>query len=252
MSKAIENIIWHPSPNFDERDTDTPVDMLVLHYTGMKTGAEAIERLCDPDAKVSAHYVVEEDGRIFALVKEEMRAWHAGVSSWRGSQNINARSIGIEIVNPGHEFGCRAFPKVQMDAVTALAAHIVARHPIPARNVVGHSDVAPHRKEDPGELFDWQELARCGVGLWVRGKSSSHHKIAPLASNDKGSAVSDLQGALKEFGYDLPQDGHYGAELAGVICAFQRHWRPSKVDGVADEQTQEIIYALLEEVRRLT
>ncbi|MDF2368602.1 N-acetylmuramoyl-L-alanine amidase [Sneathiella sp.] len=252
MSKAIENIIWHPSPNFDAREAGTPVDMLVLHYTGMKTGAEAIERLCDPDAKVSAHYAVEEDGRIFALVKEEMRAWHAGVSCWRGAQNINARSVGIEIVNPGHEFGYRAFPAVQMAAVTVLAADIVARHAISARNVVGHSDVAPHRKEDPGELFDWQELARSGVGLWYRGEASASHKITPLASNDKGSAVSDLQEALKELGYDVVLDGHYGVALSSVIRAFQRHWRPSKVDGEADEETQAIIYALREEVRRLT
>src|SRR5262245_22906182 len=143
--------------------------MLVLHYTGMKTGAEAIARLCDPAAKVSSHYVVEEDGRVFKLAAESERAWHAGVSSWRGASNINARWIGIEIVKPGHEFGYRDFPMAQMAAVGELARAIIARHKIPARNVVGHSDVAPARKEAPGERFDWGFLAAHGVGLWPSG-----------------------------------------------------------------------------------
>ncbi|MEX0582269.1 MAG: N-acetylmuramoyl-L-alanine amidase, partial [Sneathiella sp.] len=160
---ALENILWHPSPNFDERDADTSIDMLVLHYTGMRTAAEALDHLTDETAKVSAHYFIDEDGQVTALVREEHRSWHAGISRWRGQSNINAHSIGIEIVNPGHEFGYRSFPKAQMTAVKALSADIVARHSIPPRNVVGHSDVAPERKEDPGELFDWYGLFEAGV-----------------------------------------------------------------------------------------
>ena len=154
-----------PSPNFDRRG-GVPVSILVLHYTGMQSGAEALARLCDSASKVSAHYVVEEDGGVYALVAEEHRAWHAGVSSWHGETRVNAASIGIEIVNPGHEFGYRPFPRVQVEAVIALCRDILSRHEIPARNVVGHSDVAPMRKEDPGELFPWAWLAAQGVGLW--------------------------------------------------------------------------------------
>ena len=154
-----------PSPNFDSREGQE-IDMLVLHYTGMKTAQEALDRLCDPAAKVSAHYVVDEDGTVYRLVAEENRAWHAGVSSWRGASNVNQRSIGIEIVNPGHEFGYRAFPKAQMETVAALCKGILSRHAIAARNVVAHSDIAPVRKEDPGELFDWKGLAELGIGLW--------------------------------------------------------------------------------------
>jgi N-acetylmuramoyl-L-alanine amidase len=155
-----------PSPNHDERPAGTPIDMLILHYTGMRTGAAAVARLRDPASRVSCHYVVEEDGAVFRLVAEERRAWHAGVSQWRGHTLLNGRSIGIEIVNPGHEWGYRPFPALQMAAVCDLCLDVLARHPIPARNVVGHSDVAPDRKEDPGELFDWEGLAANGVGLW--------------------------------------------------------------------------------------
>lgn len=252
MSKAIKNIIWHPSPNFDEREAETPIDMLVLHYTGMKTAKAALERLTDETAKVSAHYFVQEDGRILALVEEEMRAWHAGVAHWRGADNINARSIGIEIVNPGHEFGYQPFPDVQMESVVVLAADIVARHPIPAWNVVGHSDVAPNRKQDPGELFDWRQLARKGVGLWYKEDTRVSHQNASLVSGEEGSSVSAIQVALKEIGYDVLINGIYDDALTTVIYAFQCHWRPSKVDGNVDGETREIIYALRDEVRRLT
>src|SRR5579875_1706400 len=155
-----------PSPNQDDRPPGTPIDILLLHYTGMRSAAEAIDRLRDPVARVSSHYVVEEDGQIWRLVPEERRAFHAGVSHWRGHETLNGRCIGIEIVNPGHEWGYRPFPALQMAAVCDLCLEILGRHPIPARNVVGHSDVAPDRKQDPGELFDWQGLAANGVGLW--------------------------------------------------------------------------------------
>ena len=154
------------SPNFDARPPGARIDMLVLHYTGMVSAEAAIERLCDPAAKVSAHYLIDEDGAVRRLVDENHRAWHAGEASWRGKSDINARSLGIELVNPGHEFGYRPFPEAQMAALEALAQDILARHTIEARNVVGHSDVAPRRKTDPGELFDWRRLAEAGIGLW--------------------------------------------------------------------------------------
>ncbi len=156
-------ITQSPSPNFDERG-GVPVSILVMHYTGMKSGAEALARMCDDEAKVSAHYMIEEDGRIFQLVDESKRAWHAGVSSWDGITDVNAHSIGIELVNPGHEWGYRAFPEAQMLSLIALSKDILERHPIPPKNVVGHEHVAPERKQDPGELFDWEWLKREGVG----------------------------------------------------------------------------------------
>ena len=205
-----------PSPNQDDRPSGTPIDTLILHYTGMPSGAAAIDRLRDPVARVSSHYVVVEDGAIFRLVAEERRAWHAGISSWRGHTLLNGRSIGIEIVNPGHEFGYRPFPALQMAAVCDLCLAILARHPIPARNVVAHSDVAPDRKEDPGELFDWEGLAANGVGVWPA------HEGAP-----EGDALT----LLGRIGYrtDLP--------LALLLRAFQRHWRQEQVDGIADAGT---------------
>lgn len=205
-----------PSPNQDARPDGAPVDMLILHYTGMESGAAAIARLRDPAAKVSAHYVVEEDGRILRLVPEERRAWHAGVSQWRGMTGLNARSIGVEVVNPGHAHGYRPFPALQMAAVCDLCLEILARHPIPPRHVLAHSDIAPDRKEDPGELFDWEGLARSGVGLWP-----AEEECAP----------ADPAALLAAIGYrtDLP--------LPVLLTAFQRHWRPDRVDGVADAAT---------------
>lgn len=194
------HIIQQPSPNFDTRPANLNIDMLVLHYTGMKTGKEALDRLCDPEAEVSAHYLIEEDGQVFQLVDEQHRAWHAGVSYWRGQTNINARSIGIEIVNPGHEWGYRPFPDVQIQSVTQLCKGILDRHPIEARNVVGHSDVAPSRKEDPGELFPWQKLAQDGIGLW------------PFP--------------VETFGDDLSAFGYDCRDQIKAIEAFRRHFRP--------------------------
>jgi len=211
-------MIDHPSPNHEPR-RGAPVDMLVLHYTGMETGAAALSRLCDPAAKVSAHYLIEEDGRIFALVPEDRRAWHAGLSWWRGEADVNSRSIGVELVNPGHEFGYRPFPAAQIASLSGLARGIVARHPIPARNVVGHSDIAPTRKEDPGELFPWAELAeRAGLGLWPCGEP-----VAP-------PSPEVVAAGLALYGYDV-------SDLPAAITAFQRHFRPWRVDGIADPET---------------
>jgi N-acetylmuramoyl-L-alanine amidase len=225
-----------PSPNHDARPEGRDVDILLLHYTGMKSAAEALDRLCDPAAKVSAHYVVEEDGTIWRLVPEARRAWHAGVASWCGAGDINARSIGIEIVNPGHEFGYRPFPEPQMAAVEALAQGILARHPIPPRRVLGHSDVAPLRKEDPGELFDWPRLARAGIGLWPEATMGVHGTAPDIAR---------LQADLARYGYGVPRTGTLEAETKAVITAFQRHFRPTRIDGVPDADTAARLSALL-------
>lgn len=222
-----------PSPNHDARSADTPVDMLVLHYTGMQSGQAALDRLCDAGAKVSSHYCIEEDGTVWRLVPEDRRAWHAGVSSWRGAANVNARSIGIELVNPGHEWGYRPFPEPQMQALVELAQGILARHPIPPRNVVGHSDVAPARKADPGELFDWRRLAGRGIGLCPRALEP------PRAMSE-----SDALGLLAHIGYDATaaMPGH--GVLPTLLMAFQRHFRQSQVDGCLDAETAAMIWAV--------
>ena len=216
---------WAPSPNWDERPQGVPIDTLILHYTGMQSAEAAIERLRDPVAHVSSHYVVEEDGAVWQLVDEAHRAFHAGISFWRGHAALNGRSIGIEIVNSGHEWGYRPFPALQMASVCELCLAILARHPIPARNVVGHSDVAPDRKQDPGELFDWRGLAENGVGLWPPGG-------ADPVSNDA------VEASLRRIGYPVP-------DLGTTLIAFQRHWRPARVDGVADHATRSRIGDLL-------
>lgn len=212
-------IIDAPSPNHDARGR--PVDMVVLHYTGMKTGAEALERLRDREAKVSAHYFIEEDGRIFRLVDESERAWHAGVSSWKGEIDINARSIGVELVNPGHEFGYRDFPPAQIDALVALLKDIRTRHDIPPERVLGHSDVAPERKTDPGEKFPWARLAAEGLAL------------APYdGPPDDGISEKAAFAALESVGYNLANDND------AVIVAFQRRFCPAALGQGLDALTK--------------
>ncbi|MEX6724078.1 N-acetylmuramoyl-L-alanine amidase [Parapedomonas caeni] len=220
--------VERPSPNFDDRRGQA-VRLLVMHYTGMRTAAEALDRLTDPAAKVSAHYTIDEDGTVYVHVPEDRRAWHAGVSVWRGITDVNAASIGIELVNPGHEFGYRPFPPAQMAALVELAGGILARHAIAPRDVVGHSDVAPARKTDPGELFDWRWLATRGVGLW------------PAAPGPAFGGEAAYVAALSAYGYGLDGDG--GHRLATM--AFQRHFRPSRIDGAADAETQGLLAALL-------
>ncbi len=212
-----------PSPNFDRRPDGAPIDMLVLHYTSMRTAAAALDRLTDPEARVSAHYVIEEDGTVWRLVDEKARAWHAGISAWRGETDINGRSVGIELVNPGHEFGYRPFPGAQIEALIGLAKSVLARHPIPPRNVVGHADVAPARKMDPGELFDWPRLAAAGIGLW------------PPDGQDTGAGGHAAE--LGGIGYDT-------ADLPAAVTAFQRRFRPSSVDGEIDAETSRLIGAV--------
>lgn len=217
------------SPNWNDRPPDVAVDMLVLHYTGMPTAEAALERLCDPAAGVSAHYLIDEAGAVTPLVAEEKRAWHAGVSFWQGRRNLNDVSIGIEIVNPGHEWGYRPFPEPQMAAVEALARSILGRWPIPPARVVAHSDIAPMRKEDPGELFDWARLARAGIGVWP----------GDVAPQPPDPAVA--RRALARIGYPLePQD----VPLATTLVAFQRRFRQQRCDGVLDGGTMGCILAV--------
>ncbi|QEX15848.1 N-acetylmuramoyl-L-alanine amidase [Hypericibacter terrae] len=225
------------SPNHDERPAGQPIDILLLHYTGMKGAQAAIDRLVDPKAKVSAHYLIEEDGTPWRLVAEERRAWHAGVSYWEGSRDINARSIGIELVNPGHEFGYRPFPPAQMDSLEALALEILARHPITPRHVLGHSDVAPPRKQDPGELFDWAGLARHGIGLWPR-----------ASATPRSWSVAEFQSGLGRFGYEVPTHGQLDEATKTVLIAFQRHFRPSRFDGAPDDECAGILADLLDQI----
>lgn len=232
-----------PSPNHDARPAGSAVSILLLHYTGMKTGEAALARLCDPAAKVSAHYVVEEDGRIARLVAEDRRAWHAGVGRWADETDINGCSIGIEIVNPGHEFGYRDFPAAQIEAVIALSRDLVARHGIAPPRVLGHSDVAPERKMDPGELFPWRRLAAAGVGLWVPPEPLTDGPA--LERGDGGGAVMELQEGLADYGYGLAATGTFDERTEAVVRAFQRHFRPARVDSVADASTLATLRRLL-------
>jgi N-acetylmuramoyl-L-alanine amidase len=221
------DLIELPSPNFDDRKAG--IDILLLHYTGMQTAQSALDRLCDEAAQVSAHYVIDEEGLVYRLVAEEKRAWHAGASSWKGARDINARPIGIEIVNPGHEFGYRAFPLRQMEAVADLAGEILARHAIPSERVLGHSDVAPLRKEDPGELFDWHWLAGQGVGFWAEPKPS-------MWSN------AEFERRLTEYGYDLAT---LEARDAAIV-AFARHFRPANLAPKPDAELKAALHGLID------
>jgi len=234
--------IARPSPNHGERRGGAVVDMLILHYTGMASAEAALERLCDPASGVSAHYVVDESGGVVQLVEEGRRAWHAGVAAWRGRSDVNSASIGIELVNPGHELGYRAFPEPQMAALAALCRAVLVRHPIPPRHVLAHCDVAPQRKQDPGELFDWQRLAAAGIGLWPSPVPSPGRDIGP---GDRGEDVERFQAALATYGYGLVADGRYGAATGAVVAAFQRHFRPGLVDGRADAETRALLSGLL-------
>jgi len=231
----VPTLTDHLSPNHDARPPGTSPDLLVLHYTGMPSGADALARLCDPTAKVSAHYLVEEDGRVFRLVPEDQRAWHAGASSWQGRDDINGRSIGVEIVNPGHEFGYRPFPAAQMTAVVALCRDIVDRYGIPPGHVLAHADVAPTRKEDPGELFDWRRLADAGVGVWPQPEWDA-------SAADPAPSEAEALAALRAIGYDL-------TDPRAAVIAFQRRFRPARFDGTVDEETARRAVATLRAVR---
>lgn len=231
------------SPNFGQRRGVAAPDMILLHYTGMESGSAAEAWLCDPASEVSSHYLVHEDGRIVQMVRESDRAWHAGKSSWHGNVDINSCSVGIEIVNPGHTFGYKAFPKRQIAAVIELCRGIAARHAVRPERVLAHSDVAPGRKVDPGEKFPWKTLAEAGVGLFVPpARIRSGQTVGP---GDAGQPVEALQALLAHCGYGIEITGVHDDQTRTVVAAFQRHFRPRRVDGVADPSTIETLRRLV-------
>ena len=223
-------MIERPSPNHDARPAGKATDLVILHYTGMRDAESALRRLTDPAAKVSSHYLIDEQGLVHRLVDESRRAWHAGVSYWGGERDVNGVSIGIELVNPGHDFGYRPFPQAQMTALIELCRGLLARHPISRASIVGHSDVAPRRKIDPGELFDWRALAAAGFGLWPE----------PL---EGPAAPAAALKALARIGYEIGQAETDEISRA-AIAAFQRHFRPGRIDGGIDSETGSLIYGM--------
>ncbi len=222
MTAVTANAIHRPSPNFGDRARGSAIDMVVLHYTGMETAEDALHRLCDAGAEVSAHYLIDEAGQVYSLVAEEARAWHAGEAAWAGERDINSRSIGIEIANPGHEFGYRDYPKPQIDALAGLAADIIQRHGIPAVRVLAHSDVAPARKQDPGERFPWEHLAEAGIGLFPP---------ADLTPDAEAPGLEAFTAGLGRFGYGA---GPPGTDPGAMITAFRLHFRPDHLTGPLD------------------
>src|SRR3569832_1527011 len=240
-SSIVSDII--PSPNHGERSKGRQPDMIVLHYTGMPDVEGALARLCTAGTEVSAHYVVLEDGRIVQCVPETRRAWHAGVASWAGEDDINSCSIGIEIVNPGHDWGYPDFPLRQIAAVITLCRGIMLRREVQSHRVVAHSDVAPTRKRDPGIKFPWHSLANSGVGHWVQ--PAPIVRGEPLKLGAASDDVRNLQQALARYGYGVPINGKYDNITADVVTAFHRHFRPARVDGIADRSTLATLQSLL-------
>ncbi len=226
-----------PSPNFDARPTGVVPEILVLHYTDTANLAESLGILLDPAKQVSAHYLIDEDGAIYRLVAEEMRAWHAGKANWRGLTDINARSIGIELQNPGHRCGYRAFAEPQVEAAIALCSDIARRHKIAARDLVAHSDIAPARKMDPGELFPWDRLAMAGLGYWPGHVARRRRTIRDFGPGAIDDAVAFVQRDLAAIGYGCPQTGTLDDATAAVLRAFQRRYRPWRIDGRLDGET---------------
>lgn len=236
-----------PAANHDERRDGATPEILLLHYTGMASTEQAVAKLASAEGGVSCHYVVLEDGGVLQLVPERLRAWHAGVSSWEGETDVNSRSIGIEIANVGHDHGYPDFPDVQVEAVIALSRDICARWSMQPERVLAHSDVAPQRKSDPGEKFPWARLAAAGVGHWVAPTPAGDD--AGLRPGDDGEPVEHLQTLLGLYGYGAEIDGQYGAATTAVVTAFQRHFRPERVDGIADFSTADTLRNLLAALR---
>jgi N-acetylmuramoyl-L-alanine amidase len=234
-----------PSPNHGERRHGRAPDMILLHYTGMKDADSALDRLCARESEVSTHYFVFEDGRIVQCVPEAQRAWHAGVSAWAGEDDINSCSIGIEIANPGHDFGYPDFPKRQIAAVITLCRTIISRRGISADRVLAHSDVAPSRKQDPGEKFPWQRLHESGIGHWVRPAPITQSELH-LALGDQNEAVTEVQTGLAKYGYGLALTGCFDKQMHDVVVAFQRHFRQERVDGIIDVSTLTTLHRLLQ------
>ena len=238
MSFHPDTMLVHevvPSPNHDARAGGRAPDMLLLHYTGMFSAEGALKRLCSAEAKVSCHYFVTEEGRIIQCVPEERRAWHAGEGAWGSDTDINSCSIGIEIVNPGHDYGYPDFPRRQIAAVTALCRAILRRRLIKPERVLAHSDIAPVRKQDPGEKFPWRTLHNAGVGHWVE-----PGPIKPGPSFERGNSgdgIRAFQAALRDYGYDVPVSGDFDERTRVAVIAFQRHFRPALCDGKLDSST---------------
>lgn len=230
--------------NVEPRRAGRPPDILLMHYTGFLTAEKAIDWLAISESRVSCHYVVDVDGRITQLVPEELRAWHAGDSVWHGETDINSLSVGIEIQNPGHERGYSDFPPAQMQAVMTLSKDIIARHAIPPERVLAHSDIAPHRKIDPGEKFSWQELATHGIGHWVPPAPIIKDAIEPNGGLT-GKALAQVQDQLRAYGYGLEVTGEMDVRTRQVVKAFQRHFRPGRVDGIVDASTAQTATRLL-------
>lgn len=243
-------MIIHQSPNFNDRPGNVQVSLLVFHYTGMETAEAALERMCDSDAQVSAHYMIDEDGTMYSLVPENKRAWHAGISCWHGRAALNDVSIGIELVNPGHEFGYRPFPQAQMDVLKDLSHDLIERYHIHPVNVVGHSDIAPRRKQDPGELFDWQNFAKAGIGVWPDVPKVKKPEEILLHETDEGSKVMWLQHRLSEYGYHIREDGFYGKKTAYIVEGFKRHFVPEQVSGKWDRLADARLQVLFEWIVR--
>lgn len=234
------------SPNTNPRPEGAAIDLIILHYTGMEDGPSAIKRLRDPEARVSCHYVVEEDGRVFRLAEEGMRAWHAGVSSWGGITDVNSHSIGIEIVNGGHDFGLPDYPPAQIAALIDLLSDILDRHKLHPVRIIGHSDVAPARKDDPGEKFPWTQLHAAGVAIAPKLDEHSRHILYAPGAEDAG--IAGVQQALASIGYGVTITGVLDDATQCVVRAFQRRFRQDRIDGALDLQT----LALIAEVERIS
>ena len=240
------NIIQKPSPNFDNRRGGQKPEMLIIHYTGMTDNKEAIKRLCDPGSVVSTHYVIDDIGKCLQLVDENNRAWHAGVSSWAGNSDINSCSIGVELCNPGHEHGYQRFPQKQMATLLRLGRDILARHSILPQFVLGHSDVAPTRKLDPGEFFDWRSLANNGMGIWPDTNTPPNKQEIRETNCDRDDVdIALLQGKLARFGYGIEITGACDEQTTLVVMAFQRHFRQNRITGILDMESEFILDNLL-------
>lgn len=235
--------VVQPSPNHGERAGGRKPDMIILHYTGMGSQEGALDWLCRPESQVSSHYFIQEDGRVLQLVPEARRAWHAGKGSWRKQEDINSQSIGIEIANAGHPGGLPHFPAAQIDAVIALCLDCGNRWSIAPERVLGHSDIAPIRKVDPGERFPWARLHAEGVGHWVEPTPISGGRFFQMG--DSGQPVEALQSMLSLYGYATEITGDFSAAMAGDVEAFQRHFRQERVDGIADFSTIDTLHRLL-------
>lgn len=232
-----------PSPNFGARPGNHRVELLILHYTGMPDDDQALSWLRNPMSQVSCHYFIHQNGEILQLVSEDARAWHAGVSCWQGMNDINSSSIGIEIANPGHDHGYHAFAAPQIEALKGLCVEIIQRYQIRPEHVLAHSDIAPERKDDPGELFPWAHLSEDGIGHFVPPKPLGDGRFFQLG--DEGEPVAALQAMFRLYGYECPQSGSYCAQTCAVVRAFQRHFRPELVDGIADQSTIATLHDLL-------